>query len=60
MLDPTHAAGADNEIWPTLTSDGEGRAFSRVVTPAAVSLGAQAIVIHDPVTKAKIACADLD
>jgi hypothetical protein len=60
LLDPNAPPGIENEIWPTLLANRRGQAFSFVRTDVALRLDAQSIVIHDPATRVKIACADLD
>jgi hypothetical protein len=60
QVDPTQPAGEANELWLSLMTDDEGMAFAKTVREGAVPrLDAKAIVIHDPVSHAKLACADL-
>ena len=59
LLDPNAPASETNEIWPTLSANAGGQAFASVRTEASIRLDAQSIVIHDAVTRLKIACADL-
>lgn len=58
-IDPNAMAGQSNEIWPMLMTDGNGAAAAYVTAPGMARDDAKAIVIHDPVSKNKIACADL-
>jgi hypothetical protein len=58
LLDPTQAPSEENEIWlPISSENGEGRAFARV--EQGLRPDARSVVVHDPVTRAKIACADM-
>jgi hypothetical protein len=60
QVDPNAAPGMANEIWLTLDTDDDGAARTHTVTAdAQPRLDARAVVIHDPVSKAKLACADL-
>ncbi|MBK8010103.1 MAG: hypothetical protein IPK13_02050 [Deltaproteobacteria bacterium] len=59
-LDPSVAdALKDNEIWPTVSVGATGRGFGEAWVPHAARSTAWSIVIHDPVSKAKLSCADL-
>jgi hypothetical protein len=58
-IDPNAPAGEANEIWPTLDTNEDGVAFSHVRADGAARTDAASVVIHDPVTRDKIACADL-
>jgi hypothetical protein len=61
-LDPTVEGTEEaNEIWPTLTSNGDGVARTEVSLEGHVARpDAQSIVIHDPnADNAKMVCADL-
>jgi hypothetical protein len=58
LLDPAAAAGEANEVWPSLTNvNGSGTGIANV--PKLLRPDAKSVVIHDPATKAKIACADI-
>ena len=59
-IDPTEAGTVRaNEIWPSFTTDanGEGLGFDSVVHDARPD--AQSVVVHDPATGARVACATL-
>jgi len=59
-IDPSEPAVIEaNEIWPIVESNrrGRGRGYARVQHMARPE--AQTVVIHDPTTGARIACADL-
>jgi hypothetical protein len=49
-----------NEIWPIVNGNAAGAGFGRASSPIPVRPDAQAVAIHDPDTKAKVGCADLD
>lgn len=59
LVDPALPAGEENEVWLPVTADADGNG----VTWAELSVGlrgdAMSIVVHDPVTAGKLACADL-
>jgi hypothetical protein len=61
-IDPTQAAGIEsNEMWVHFMTDATGAAVAAVTFTGHVARAdAQAFVIHDPVDKSKLACADLD
>jgi hypothetical protein len=58
-LDPSiEETEADNELWPDLSTNGSGIASS-VIETGWVRGDAMSVVIHDPATNDKMACADL-
>jgi hypothetical protein len=60
-LDPaTPDAGEPNEIWPRITPGPEGYGTTELTLPAAPRGDALSIVIHDPETTEKLACANLE
>jgi hypothetical protein len=59
MIDPTAAAGHDNEIWLDLESTADGTGASTMTVAHLARPDAQSIVIHDPVDKARLSCIDL-
>lgn len=56
-------AGGDpvppNEIWPGFTTNDTGVGNGKATAQATAGESAVSVVVHDPITKAKIACADL-
>jgi len=59
MLDPSvEETDAANELWPDLATNGSGFASSYLET-GPVRGDAMSVVIHDPATNDKMACADL-
>jgi hypothetical protein len=59
-IDPaTPEIGEANEIWPRLTPGPEGYATTGLTLPAPPRGDALSVVIHDPETAEKLACADL-
>ncbi|MBI2780645.1 MAG: hypothetical protein HYX55_02460 [Chloroflexi bacterium] len=53
------AAEPPNEIWPGFTTNGAGVGNGNATADARAGETAVSVVVHDPITKAKIACADL-
>ena len=48
-----------NEIWPGFTTNGAGVGNGSATADARAGEAAVSVVVHDPTTKAKIACANL-
>jgi hypothetical protein len=53
------AAEPPNEIWPGFTTNDAGAGNGNATAYAKAGETAVSVVVHDPITKAKIACADL-
>ncbi|MEZ4237298.1 MAG: hypothetical protein R3F59_14335 [Myxococcota bacterium] len=60
LLDPSVTdGGEDNEIWARMTPDADGNAAAALVVDAPIRGDALSVVIHDPDSGDKLACADL-
>src|SRR5262245_13230600 len=59
LIDPAQPGGAANEIWPSVTTNGTGEGIGTAVVPTYARPEAASIVVHDPATNARLACADL-
>jgi hypothetical protein len=58
-FDPAGPATPPNEIWPGFTTNQAGVGNGNATADAAAGPAAVSVVVHAPVTGAKIACADL-
>lgn len=60
-IDPS-AVGAveSNEIWPTVTTDEDGKGRGVAIVDHIARPEGQSVVIHDPADGSRIACADLN
>lgn len=58
-FDPAGAATPPNEIWLSFTTNAAGVGNSNASAAATAGPNAVSVVVHAPITNAKIACADL-
>jgi hypothetical protein len=59
-LDPAGPAAPPNEIWPGFTTNDAGVGNGNATVDWTAGEAAVSVVVHAPVTGAKIACADLE
>lgn len=59
LLDPSALEGEENEVWLPFTSDTDGNGVAEGEVRYPTRGDAMAVVVHDPATGAKMACADL-
>ena len=58
-FDTNDPAEPPNEIWPGFSTNDAGVGNGKATVLARAGETAVSVVVHDPITKAKIACADL-
>lgn len=60
LQDLDGADDAENGVWPMFMSNADGTAVGSIIKDFIVRPDASSLVVHDPLTKERIACADLD